>query len=75
MTQANTALSSRILDATGGTRSARRPGGPPRRALADYRRYRATLSELRGLDDAQLADLGMERRSLPRIARLAVYGH
>lgn len=40
----------------------------------DYRNYRKTLAGLRGLDNAQLADLGLRRSELTRVAQYAVYG-
>lgn len=42
--------------------------------VADYRIYRATLSELQGLSDRSLADLGLHRSGLRGIALHAVYG-
>ena len=38
-----------------------------------YVRFRKTLNELRGLSDRELADLGLNRAMLPRIAQQAVY--
>lgn len=38
-----------------------------------YTRYRSTLIELRNLTDRELADLGLSRAMLPRIAEQAVY--
>lgn len=42
--------------------------------VADYRIYRATLSELQGLSDRSLADLGLHRSGLRGVALHAVYG-
>lgn len=42
--------------------------------LADYRAYRSTLAELRALDDRSLADLGIHRSEIHRVAREAIYG-
>lgn len=38
-----------------------------------YMRYRKTLTELRDLSDRELADLGLSRAMLPRIAEQATY--
>ena len=38
-----------------------------------YMRYRNTLNELRDLSDRELADLGLSRAMLPRIAEQAAY--
>ena len=35
----------------------------------NWRRYRNTLNELRGLNDRELADLGIGRGDLRRVAR------
>jgi uncharacterized protein YjiS (DUF1127 family) len=43
-------------------------------AVADYRAYRATLAELRRLDDRALADLGLHRSGIRATAHQAVYG-
>lgn len=43
-------------------------------ALADWRLYRRTLAELDALSDRDLADLGLFRHDIPRIARETVYG-
>ena len=45
-----------------------------RAALADWRLYRATLDELRALNDRELADLGLSRHSIRDIAYESVYG-
>ena len=45
-----------------------------RKALADYRVYRATVQELSQLTDRELADLGIHRSSINGIARESVYG-
>ena len=45
-----------------------------RQSFADHRLYRQTLDELHGLSSRELADLGMYRGDLHRIAREAVYG-
>lgn len=37
-----------------------------------YREYRATVYELTMLEDRELADLGIMRTDIPRIARSAV---
>ncbi|MBT9291726.1 DUF1127 domain-containing protein [Prosthecomicrobium hirschii] len=37
-----------------------------------YRKYRATVWELGGLNDRELADLGIPRADIPRLAREAV---
>lgn len=42
--------------------------------VADYRIYRATLSELHALSDRSLADLGLHRSGLRGVALQAVYG-
>ena len=36
--------------------------------------YLDTLNELRGLNDRDLADLGIERNDIPTVARQAAYG-
>ena len=43
-------------------------------AIADYRLYRRTLSELEGLSNRELRDLGISRFSIRQIARESVYG-
>jgi uncharacterized protein YjiS (DUF1127 family) len=45
-----------------------------RAALADFRRYRATVDELEALNDRELADLGISRLSIRDVARGSVYG-
>lgn len=45
-----------------------------RARFAAYRVYRTTLNELRGLSGRELADLGLNRSSLKRIALEAAYG-
>jgi uncharacterized protein YjiS (DUF1127 family) len=45
-----------------------------RKAIADYRLYRATLEELAALNNRELADLGISRFSIREIARESVYG-
>jgi uncharacterized protein YjiS (DUF1127 family) len=45
-----------------------------RRAWSDYRLYRATLAELRGLSNRDLSDIGLGAGDLNRSARSAVYG-
>jgi len=42
--------------------------------FADYRIYRKTLNELRGLDNRTLADLGIPRCGIRAEAISAVYG-
>lgn len=42
--------------------------------LEERRSYRKTVSELRRLDTRQLADLGMHRSEISRVARETVYG-
>jgi uncharacterized protein YjiS (DUF1127 family) len=42
--------------------------------IANYRAYRATLNELRGLNLRELDDLGLAHANLPDVARSAVYG-
>jgi uncharacterized protein YjiS (DUF1127 family) len=42
------------------------------RSLAKYRNFRQTVSELRSLDDRELADLGIGRSDITRLAREAV---
>jgi len=39
--------------------------------LARWREYRRTLSELQGLDNRTLADMGLNRAGLPGVAREA----
>jgi len=41
--------------------------------VSRYMRFRKTLNELRELSDRELADLGLSRAMLPRIAQQAVY--
>ncbi|SLN30204.1 hypothetical protein PEL8287_01402 [Roseovarius litorisediminis] len=41
---------------------------------ADYRAYRRTVRELSALGAAELADLGMHRSEVRRVASEAVYG-
>ncbi|MFT3974455.1 MAG: DUF1127 domain-containing protein [Amaricoccus sp.] len=43
-------------------------------AIADYRLYRRTLSELESLSNRDLRDLGISRYSTRQIAYDAVYG-
>ncbi|MCV6584542.1 MAG: DUF1127 domain-containing protein [Marinibacterium sp.] len=45
-----------------------------RRRYATFRVYQKTLSEMRALSDRELADLGLHRSMLRRIALQAVYG-
>jgi uncharacterized protein YjiS (DUF1127 family) len=45
-----------------------------RRALDDYRLYRATINELEALNSRELRDLGISRLSIREIARDSVYG-
>jgi len=45
-----------------------------RQSFADHRLYQKTLDELKGLSNRDLADLGMYRGDLHRVAREAVYG-
>ena len=45
-----------------------------RQAFADHREYIAMCSELNGLTDRELADLGLSRLSIRDVARRAVYG-
>lgn len=45
-----------------------------RQMWQDYVTYTRTVAELQALTDQQLADLGMQRRTLRSIARTAVYG-
>lgn len=42
--------------------------------VGDYRLYRQTLGELRGMSQRELDDLGMDAFDLGRVARDAVYG-
>ena len=44
-----------------------------RARLAQWRLYRQTLSEMAELHDRQLADLGLHRSELKRVAYMAVY--
>jgi uncharacterized protein YjiS (DUF1127 family) len=39
--------------------------------LAAWRRYRQTVRELEGLNDRELADLGLGRRDIRTVARQA----
>lgn len=48
--------------------------GRARDAVARYRTYRETVSELRALNDRELADLGIVRANVRDVARSAVYG-
>lgn len=48
--------------------------GGARKALADYRLYRRTLAELEGLNDRELADLGISRLVVRQVAYDSVYG-
>lgn len=45
-----------------------------RKAFADYRLYRQTLSELDGLSNRELRDLGLSRLSIRQVAYDSVYG-
>ena len=45
-----------------------------RKALGDYRTYRATIAELDALSERELADLGISRLSIRDIAYDSVYG-
>ena len=45
-----------------------------KRRIADYRRYRRTLEELRALSDRDLADLQLSRFSIKAVAWESVYG-
>ncbi len=47
--------------------------GGLRKKVAAYRVYRETLNELRSLNDRDLADLGLSRASLKRVALEAAY--
>ncbi len=40
----------------------------------DYRNFRHTVAELRDLNDAQLADMGLHRSEIRRVATEVVYG-
>jgi uncharacterized protein YjiS (DUF1127 family) len=40
----------------------------------DYRNFHNTVGELRDLNDAQLADMGLHRSEIKRVAHDAVYG-
>lgn len=42
--------------------------------IGDYRSYRSTVAALADLNDAQLADMGVHRSEIKRIAIEAVYG-
>ena len=48
--------------------------GDLRRRYSQYRTYHKTLSEMRQLSDRELADLGLHRSMLKRLALQAVYG-
>jgi uncharacterized protein YjiS (DUF1127 family) len=45
-----------------------------RKSLADRRRYRRTVEELKALSDRDLADLNIARFSIRDVARDSVYG-
>ena len=45
-----------------------------RTAIAQYRSYRQTLTELQSLSNRELADLGLSRFGLRDVARTAAYG-
>jgi uncharacterized protein YjiS (DUF1127 family) len=45
-----------------------------RKALTDYRLYRATVRELSSLTDRDLSDLGLHRSMIRDVARESVYG-
>lgn len=45
-----------------------------RKTLAEYRLYRRTLTELDGLNDRELRDLGLSRLSIRQVAYDSVYG-
>ena len=45
-----------------------------RKAFADYRLYRRTLTELQDLTDRELRDLGLSRFSVRDVAYDSVYG-
>lgn len=45
-----------------------------RKSIADYRLYRRTLEELRGLSDRELRDLGLPRFDIRQVAHDSVYG-
>ena len=49
--------------------------GRVRTAWKQYRSYRRTLSELRGLSARMLRDLNFDRGDLGAIAHREVYGH
>jgi uncharacterized protein YjiS (DUF1127 family) len=57
-------------------RAARRPGilRIVREVLGEWRLYNRTLDELRSLNDRELADLGIARSDIQRIALETVYG-
>ncbi len=42
--------------------------------VQDYRNYRTTVAELAELSNAQLADMGVHRSEIKRLAFEAVYG-
>ncbi len=44
------------------------------RAFKEWRLYRNTFAELDAMTDRELADLGLSRFEIPRVAREAVYG-
>ncbi len=46
-----------------------------RRAWADRRLYKATFDELSGLNDRELADLGLTRPMIREVAFESVYGN
>lgn len=43
--------------------------------FARYQLYRQTMQELSGLNDRELADLGLERGDIHRVAVEAAYGN
>ena len=69
-----TAAKSRAGFGSAGVEQATGSFEPLRGGWENFRSYHKTLSELRGLSDRQLSDLGMSRSSLGKTARLAVYG-
>ena len=44
------------------------------KSFADYRLYRKTLGELEGLNNRELADLGLSRFDLRKVAYDSIYG-
>ncbi|WP_112324039.1 DUF1127 domain-containing protein [Oceanibium sediminis] len=44
-------------------------------SLAESREFRRTYNELNSLSDRELADLGLNRMDLSRVARDTVYGN